>query len=179
MNSRRAASYNSMVRKPQVTGTQRRTISRRLHREHYDHPTKPPPFDDALVDKALHEEESYTFDCKRLKDKLAKILETVVAFANSDGGVIGLGLEDPEKAHGRDRVYGVQENPMNWDELRRLMVSRITESALLVWKPHEVGCTCATAPSGRSSFCGFRRALASIPLWTTVRWFVSTRATST
>ena len=104
-------------------------------------PQKPPPFDDALVDKALHEEESYTFDCKRLKDKLAKILETVVAFANSDGGVIGLGLEDPEKAHGRDRVYGVQENPMNWDELRRLMVSRITESALLVWKPHEVGCT--------------------------------------
>jgi ATP-dependent DNA helicase RecG len=104
-------------------------------------PQQPPPFDDALVDKALLEEESYTFDCKRLKDRLTKILETVVAFANSDGGVIALGLEDPDKAQGRDRVYGIQENPMNWDELRRLMLSRITESGLLAWKPHEVGCT--------------------------------------
>ena len=42
-----------------------------------------------------------TFDCKRLKDRLTKILETVVAFANSDGGVIALGLEDPDKAQGR------------------------------------------------------------------------------
>ena len=102
---------------------------------------QPPPLDDALVDKALLEEESYTFDCKRLRDKLAKILETVVAFANSDGGVIALGLEDPDKAQGRDRVYGIQENLMSWDELRRLMLSRITESGLLAWKPHEVGCT--------------------------------------
>ena len=104
-------------------------------------PQPPPPFDDGLVDKALLEEESYTFDCKRIKDRLTKILETVVAFANSDGGVIALGLEDPDKAQGRDRVYGIQENLMNWDELRRLMLSRITESGLLVWKPHEVGCT--------------------------------------
>ncbi len=65
----------------------------------------------------------------------------MVAFANSDGGVIALGLEDPDKASGRNRVYGIQENPMNWDELRRLMLSRITDSGLLVWKPHEVGCT--------------------------------------
>ena len=34
-------------------------------------PSQPtPPFDDALIDKALLEEESYTFDCKRLKDNL-------------------------------------------------------------------------------------------------------------
>ena len=104
-------------------------------------PQQPPPLDDALVDKALLEEESYNFDCKRLKDKLTKVLETVVAFANSDGGVIALGLEDPDKAQGRDRVYGIQENPMNWDELRRLIRSRITESELLACEPAEVGCT--------------------------------------
>jgi len=105
-------------------------------------PSQPtPPFDDALIDKALLEEESYTFDCKRLKGKLDKILETIVAFANSDGGVIALGLEDPDKGQGRDRVYGIQENPMNWDELRRLMRSRITESELLACEPAEVGCT--------------------------------------
>ena len=65
----------------------------------------------------------------------------MVAFANSDGGVIALGFEDPDKASGRNRVYGIQENPMNWDELRRLMLSRVTDSGSLVWKPHEVGCT--------------------------------------
>ncbi len=102
---------------------------------------QPPPLDDALVDKALLEEESYSFDCKRLKAKLTKILETIVAFANSDGGVIALGLEDPDKAQGRDRVYGIQEDPMNWDELRRLMRSRVTESELLICEPAEVGCT--------------------------------------
>ncbi|HVC98493.1 MAG TPA: ATP-binding protein, partial [Pirellulales bacterium] len=67
-------------------------------------PISGPPFDDALVDKALSEEESYTFDCKRIKENLTKILETIVAFANSDGGTIALGLEDPGKATGRDRV---------------------------------------------------------------------------
>ena len=56
--------------------------------------------------------ESYKFDCKRLGEKLTTVLETVVAFANSDGGVIGLGFEDPDKGAGRNRVYGSQENPM-------------------------------------------------------------------
>jgi len=103
--------------------------------------TSIPSFDDALIDRALDFEESYTFDCKRFRDKLTKVLETVVAFANSDGGTIALGLEDPDKGQGRDRVYGIQENLANWDELRRLLRSRITESELLAWKPIEVGCT--------------------------------------
>ncbi len=63
-----------------------------------------PPFDDALIDQTLDKEESYHFDCKRLRDKLAKILETVVAFANSDGGTIALGLEDPDKGPARGVV---------------------------------------------------------------------------
>jgi hypothetical protein len=50
----------------------------------------------------------------------------VVAFANSDGGVIAPGFKDADKAQGRDRVRGIQENLMNWDELRRPMLSRIT-----------------------------------------------------
>lgn len=100
-----------------------------------------PPFDDAGVDRLLDLEESYKLDCKRLKERLTKILETVVAFANSDGGVVALGLEDPEKATSRDRVYGIQENPMNWDELRRLLRSRITDPDFLIVTPTEFGCT--------------------------------------
>ena len=100
-----------------------------------------PPFDDALVDDFLKLEESYQYDCKRIKDKLASVIETIVAFANSDGGMIALGLEDPDKAKGRDRVFGIQENPMNWDELQKLIRTRITEPDLLSCRPTEIGCT--------------------------------------
>jgi hypothetical protein len=101
----------------------------------------PPPLDDELIDKALAEDESYTFDCKRIKKDLAKILETIIAFANTEGGTVALGLEDADKARGRDRVFGIQENLMNWDELRRLIRSRITEPDLLPISHNEVGCT--------------------------------------
>lgn len=100
-----------------------------------------PPCDDALVDQLLGMDESYQFDCKRIKDKLNTAIETVVAFANSDGGIIALGLEDPDKGTGRDRVYGLQENPTNWDEVRRLTQTRITEPNLLTCTPIEIGCT--------------------------------------
>ncbi|MCH7720550.1 MAG: putative DNA binding domain-containing protein [Planctomycetes bacterium] len=58
--------------------------------------------------------------------KLTRALETIVAFANTDGGYLILGLEDPDKGEGRDRVYGIQENPDNIDELQRHITSKIT-----------------------------------------------------
>ena len=96
---------------------------------------------DAFVSKLLELAESYTFDCKRLRDKLSSTLETISALANSDGGIIALGLEDPEKGKGKDRVYGIQENPGNFDELRRLIQTRITEPDKLPVQFSEVGCT--------------------------------------
>ncbi|HEY8504364.1 MAG TPA: RNA-binding domain-containing protein, partial [Gemmataceae bacterium] len=116
-----------------------------------------PPFDDDLIDQALEREESFTFDCKRIKKDLTKILETIVAFANSEGGTIALGLEDPDKASGRDRVYGIQENPMNWDELRRLMRSRITEPNFLSITPTEIGCTLRDRTRGSVVFLRVRK----------------------
>ena len=107
-----------------------------------------PPADDSLIDQLLDLDEGYQFDCKRMAGKLTSVIETIVAFANSDGGMIALGLEDPDKAKGRDRVYGIQENPGNWDELRRLIQSRITEPTLLVYKPVEVGCTLRDGSAG-------------------------------
>ena len=89
------------------------------------------PTDEQRVDRLLAMPESYNFDCKRMLGKIDKLLETVVAFANADGGMIALGLEDPEKATGRDRLYGLQENLLNWDELLRKLKSRITEAEQL------------------------------------------------
>lgn len=115
-------------------------------------PPPVPPFDDELIDMALDRAESFTFDCKRIKKDLTKILETVVAFANSEGGTIALGLEDPDKAKGRDRVYGIQENIMNCDELRRLLKSRITEPELLPVTWSEIGCTLRDGTQGSVVF---------------------------
>lgn len=112
-----------------------------------------PPFDDALIDDALEFPESYTFECKRIAgDRLTRVLETVVAFANSDGGIIAIGFEDPDKAKGRGRVYGIQENLANWDELRRQLRSRITEPDLLPLGFPEIGCTLRDGEQGSVVF---------------------------
>jgi ATP-dependent DNA helicase RecG len=101
----------------------------------------PPPLDDKLVDQLLDEDESRTYETKRIAgQKLTRALESVVAFANTDGGFIVLGLEDKRKADGRDRVFGIQENPDAVDELRRLVAQRITPSITSL-NSFEVGCT--------------------------------------
>lgn len=56
----------------------------------------------------------------------ARKLETVVALANTSGGLLVLGVEDPQRAHGGDRLYGVEENPESVDDLRRQIAQRIT-----------------------------------------------------
>jgi ATP-dependent DNA helicase RecG len=99
-----------------------------------------PPKSDEIIDRLLQRSESIMFDCKRL-GKVDRLLETVVAFANTEGGVIALGLEDPDKAQGRDRVYGIQDHPMNWDELQRKLRSRITDPDQLPHSHQEIGCT--------------------------------------
>ncbi len=100
----------------------------------------PPNIDDAFVDSLLARPETLTFECKRI-GRVDRLLESVVAFANSDGGVLVLGIEDPDKATGRDRVYGIQTHPMNWDELQRKLRSRITEPDQLPVTHKEIGCT--------------------------------------
>ncbi|MEQ9406489.1 MAG: ATP-binding protein [Fuerstiella sp.] len=99
-----------------------------------------PPLNDSFIDELLELPESHRFECKRI-GKVDRLLESVVAFSNSNGGLLVLGLEDADKAAGRDRVYGIQSHPMNWDELRRKIQSRITESEHLSYTHHEFGCT--------------------------------------
>jgi len=83
------------------------------------------PLDDELVDRLLGIREGQTFETKRAGENRRKI-ETVVAFANTEGGLLVLGIEDEEKATGRDRLYGVEENPEAVDELRHLLGHRVT-----------------------------------------------------
>ena len=103
--------------------------------------------DDELVDRLLARRESRTFDCKRVRG-VAKILDCVVAFANTGGGTVAVGLEDPDKAAGRDRVFGLEEKSDDWDEVRRKLRSRITSPGELPVEVQVVGCTLRTGELG-------------------------------
>jgi len=64
--------------------------------------------------------ESRELDFKRVSGKMVgKALETICAFANTEGGSLVLGVADEKQAIGNDRLYGVQENPEALDELQR------------------------------------------------------------
>lgn len=67
--------------------------------------------------------ETQVIEFKRLKGDavVTKIIRTIVAFANTDGGSIIIGIDDPEKTakSGLDRVYGIEEDPDKYDEIFR------------------------------------------------------------
>jgi ATP-dependent DNA helicase RecG len=75
-----------------------------------------------FIEKILNiPEETQTIEFKRLcGDKIIKkIIETIVAMANTDGGVIIIGIDDPEKTDkkGIDRIYGIEESKELYDEI--------------------------------------------------------------
>lgn len=82
------------------------------------------------IAKLLATPESRTLDFKRISDKHKKIIETVCAFANSEGGLLALGVGDAKDLKAGDkphsRLWGVEENPEAFDDLRRLLMQRFT-----------------------------------------------------
>lgn len=73
-----------------------------------------------LLDWALSQTESTFLETKRVSGKMiAKALETVCAFANTQSGWLLLGVEDAAKAKGAARLVGIGENPEAVDELIR------------------------------------------------------------
>lgn len=81
---------------------------------------------EALIDTLLAQPETARFESKRVSGKMVgKALETICAFANTAGGTLALGLEDPGKAVGQDRLHGLEENPEAVDELRRKMLTHL------------------------------------------------------
>lgn len=90
-----------------------------------------------LIDLLLESQEWDTFECKRAAAKPAVLLETVVAFANTDGGVLVIGMEDPKKAIGKDRLVGIRENRDNISDFLKLIQKDI-EPPILVWKKSEI-----------------------------------------
>lgn len=85
-------------------------------------PPLPNAMAESLLEAVLQGRETLQMETKRVSGKMVgKALQTVCAFANTHGGWLMLGVEDFDKASGRDRLYGIQENPEALDELLRKM----------------------------------------------------------
>jgi len=86
------------------------------------------PVDEQWVQRllawVLSQAESNGLETKRVSGKMVgKALETLCAFANAQGGWLVLGVVDADKSQGRDRLYGIGENPEAVDELLRKLVT--------------------------------------------------------
>lgn len=88
--------------------------------------------------------ESRTLDFKRIGAKHGRMVETLCAFANSDGGLLVIGIGDAKDlkpgAKPESRLFGVEENAEGFDDFRRLVMQRFTPPlARLHWI--RVSCT--------------------------------------
>lgn len=80
----------------------------------------PAPKLSPLVSQVLDQAEGVRFETKRVSGKMvSKALETICAFSNTEGGLLVLGVEDPTKAKGPARLYGLSENNEAVAELKR------------------------------------------------------------
>jgi ATP-dependent DNA helicase RecG len=78
----------------------------------------------------LESAENRTLDFKRISAKHGRMIETVCAFANSDGGVLAIGVSDAKDlkpgAKLEGRLYGVEENAEAFDDFRRQVMNRFS-----------------------------------------------------
>lgn len=88
----------------------------------------------------LNTQEWQNFECKRAAVQPRRLLATVVAFANTDGGFVVIGLEDPTKAAGNNRLIGISENADNVSEFLKLLEKEI-EPPLRLWSKFELDIT--------------------------------------
>jgi ATP-dependent DNA helicase RecG len=85
--------------------------------------------------------ESQTIEFKRLRDEkvVGRITETIVAMTNINGGIIVLGVSDPQeiKIKGLDRIFGIEENVGNFDAIGR-EIQRIIPPLASIWPPDKI-----------------------------------------
>ena len=80
------------------------------------------------IEALLHAPESRTLDFKRISAKHGRKIETVCAFANSEGGLLVIGVGDAKDlkpgAKPQSRLFGIEENPEAFDDFRRQVMKR-------------------------------------------------------
>ena len=74
--------------------------------------------------------ESRTLDFKRISGKQGRMYEAVCAFANTEGGLLVMGIGDAKAMKPGDkpqsRLFGIEENSEGFDDFRRELLNRFT-----------------------------------------------------
>ena len=74
--------------------------------------------------------ESRALDYKRISGKQGRMFEAICAFANSEGGLLVIGIGDAKALKPGDkpqsRLFGIEENPEGFDDFRRELLNRFT-----------------------------------------------------
>lgn len=87
--------------------------------------------------------ENRFIEFKRLgsrKEVVGEVMKSIVAMANTDGGILIIGVSDPldNKFKGYDRIFGIEENPSLFDELGRIL-KKIYPPIMGIWPPDIIG----------------------------------------
>nr|WP_315210153.1 ATP-binding protein [uncultured Albidiferax sp.] len=74
--------------------------------------------------------ENRLLELKRISGKQSRMYETICAFANTEGGLLVLGIGDAKALKPSDkpqsRLFGIEENPEGFDDFRRELLTRFT-----------------------------------------------------
>jgi len=89
-----------------------------------------------LIETLLSKEEWMFFELKGIRKKPSELLESVIAFANSEWWYLILWIEDKKKAEWYDRLTGISPMPDNYAEFLRLVPQNI--QPFLSIQPREV-----------------------------------------
>lgn len=80
--------------------------------------------------------ETLHVEFKRLGEPkiVEKAVQTITAFANTEGGTLILGIDDPEKTKkkGLERIYGIEENLVTFDAIGH-EVSKVIPPLAGIW----------------------------------------------
>ena len=78
----------------------------------------------------LAAQESRTLDFKRISGKQVRMYEAICAFANTEGGLLVIGIGDAKAMKQGDkpqsRLFGIEENPEGFDNFRADLLTRFT-----------------------------------------------------
>ena len=99
----------------------------------------------------LTAQESRTLDFKRISGKQGRMYEAICAFANTEGGLLVMGIGDAKAMKSGDkpqsRLFGIEENLEGFDNFRTELLTRFTPA---ITKLHwiRVPCTLNTGQPG-------------------------------
>lgn len=101
----------------------------------------------SLISQIIRLDETRKREFKRVSGKMVgKALETVCALANTEGGLLILGVADLKDFQGSARLFGIEENAEAVDELERKLATEFSP-AITGLRIHRLTCSLHSGPN--------------------------------